>query len=76
MSIGDVRARVQTLLAQLGPVPFQLEELCHRVGAWLRRPIHLQGVDTAALGLPGGLVFQTDDDTVILYDATTTGTTR
>ena len=78
MSTGDVRARVQSLLAQVGATPCQLElcqleELCHRVGTWLlRQPIHLQGVDTVALGLPSGLVFQTDDDTVILYDATTT----
>src|SRR5664279_6620533 len=73
MSTGDVRARVQSLLAQVEAAPCQLEELCHRVGTWLlRQPIHLQGVDTVALGLPSGLVFQTDDDTVILYDATTT----
>ena len=73
MSLQSVKARVEALLAEVEiPAPFDVGEFCRLVAARRGRPIHLKAVDTAAVGLPSGTVYELPGDDVILYDGTTT----
>ncbi len=51
--------------------PFDAAAFCQQVAARRGRPIHLRAVDTVALDLPSGVVYELDEASVILYDGTT-----
>lgn len=72
MSQRDAKARVEGLLAGLNiSTPFAVEQFCRDVAARRGRPIHLRAVDTDAVDLPAGVVYELPTADVILYDSTT-----
>lgn len=72
MTLRAVRRAVDALLKDVTfSAPFDVSQFCREVAAQREKPIHLKAVDTVALGLPSGLVFETDQASVILYDGIT-----
>lgn len=72
MSQRDARARVEALLAGLEiSAPFDVEQFCLDVAARRGRRIHLKAVNTDAVDLPSGVVYEMSAADVILYDSTT-----
>jgi hypothetical protein len=72
VTLRTVRKAVDALLKDVTLfAPFDATAFCRDIAARRGQPIYLKAVDTVALGLPSGIVFELEDASVILYDGTT-----
>lgn len=72
MTLRAVRRAVDALLKDVTlTAPFEVSQFCQSVATQRKQPIYLRAVDTVALGLPSGVVYELDHASVILYDGTT-----